>query len=248
VCSSDLLRIRHTGAARVYLDVFEIDWALASPHKVLGGSQEVTQRRYTVPFQLVNSPGDTVRFFPTMSPRGMIPDTTLWDEKHIVGLIDSARSEVMLQFLSYSPISRDKQYYPALNDALVRAGARGIRVRMIVADWEKGSEGEKWLKELGQQPNVEIKYSAIPEWSGGYISFARVEHCKFVVADGARFWLGTSNGEKSYFSTSRNLGVIVTNSALAAQLRNIFMKSWDGPYCETIRPDGIYPPRQHGER
>ncbi|TAK55359.1 MAG: phospholipase, partial [Bacteroidetes bacterium] len=97
-------------------------------------------------------------------------------------------------------------------------------------------------------PNIELKYSVIPEWSGGYVSFARVEHCKFIVVDGSSFWLGTSNCEKSYFYTSRNLGIVVRNARLAGQMQSIFLKSWSGKYVELIAPDGEYTPREHGER
>jgi hypothetical protein len=41
--------------------------------------------------------------------------------------------------------------------------------------------------------------ASIPEWSGGYIPFARVEHCKYIVADNTKFWLGTSSCKKGYF-------------------------------------------------
>ncbi|MEK7251444.1 MAG: phospholipase, partial [Bacteroidota bacterium] len=114
--------------------------------------------------------------------------------------------------------------------------------------WEKGTPAEKPLKKLSQVPNIEVKFSAIPEWSGGYVSFARVEHCKFIVTDASSFWLGTSNAEKSYFYNARNLGVVVKNKTLGELVHRVFMKSWDGPYTEVVRPDVKYQKREHGEK
>jgi phosphatidylserine/phosphatidylglycerophosphate/cardiolipin synthase-like enzyme len=172
----------------------------------------------------------------------------LWDEPNIIKLIDGAKSEVSLQFLGYSTLSRDKSIYKNLDDALRRAASHGVKVRLLVSDWEKGTPAQKPLKELSQVPNIEVKFSVIPEWSGGYVSYARVEHCKFIVADSSTFWLGTSNAEKSYFYTSRNLGVIVKSKTLGAMLRRVFMKSWDGPYAELVRQDVKYEKREHGEK
>lgn len=238
------LRIRHAGIVNVYRDIFELDWSAAEKNERVS----VPPRHYNAPFAVVQSEGDTAVVTPTMSPRTFLHDSLLWDESHIIELVNSATREVDLQFLSYSNIGRDKSRYDTLDNAMRRAAARGVKVLMIVSDWDKGSPGDAPLKSLAEVPNIQVKFSNIPEWSGGYIPFARVEHCKFICVDGERFWLGTSNGEKSYFYTSRNLGVIVENRKLGERLHQIFMNSWDGPYTETIRPGGEYKEREHGER
>ena len=202
---------------------------------------------YTVPLISVSG-GDTIVYTPTCSPAGLILDSTLWDEPNMVRVIDNARKSVSLQFLTYDTRSRGGADYMVLDNALRRAAARGVRVRLIVADWEKGTSSEASLKDLAGVPNIEVKFSDIPEWSGGYVSFARVEHLKYVVADSSTFWLGTGNAEKSYFYACRNVGVVVRNAQLAAAVRRIFFKSWDGPYTEKVEPDKTYPRREHGEK
>ena len=109
---------------------------------------------------------------------------------------------------------------------------------MIVSDWEKGSSAVSILKDLSALPNIEVAFTAIPEWSGGYISYARVEHCKYIVADDTSFWLGTANCEKSYFYSTRNLGVAGKSPFLAGTLSKIFLKSWNSPYKELITQQG----------
>jgi phosphatidylserine/phosphatidylglycerophosphate/cardiolipin synthase-like enzyme len=238
------LRIRHKDAVRFYLDIFDLDWNLAVTNDKASIPQYLQSKRYTHPFRVVERK-DTLTFTPTASPISLIPDSSLWDEPQILKILDAAKAEVSLQFLGYNTLARDKSTYTLLDDALRRAASRGVKVLLLVSDWEKGSSAEKPLKSLSQVPNIEVKFSVIPEWSGGYVSFARVEHCKFIVADGSVFWLGTSNAEKSYFYSTRNLGVVATSKTLGALLRRVFMKSWDGPYTEFVKAEATYERRKH---
>jgi len=241
------LRIRNTNAVRIYLDIFELDWKLAEANDRSTVTTDLVPRKYDVPLVSVLG-NDTIVFTPTYSPIGLIVDSTLWDEPNIVRLIDGAQKEVSLQFLAYDTHSRDGSDYLVLDEALRRAADRGVKVRLLVADWEKDTPSERSLKNLARVPNIQVKFSNIPEWSGGYISFARVEHCKFVLADSSTFWLGTANAEKSYFHTVRNLGVVVRNGVLGSVVHRVFSRSWNGPYVEPVEPDSKYTRREHGEK
>jgi phosphatidylserine/phosphatidylglycerophosphate/cardiolipin synthase-like enzyme len=241
------IRLRHREAVAAYREIFEYDWSVAADTGRKAAAEIHHRTLAGLPFMIVSGDRDTIRFTPTMSPQSAIPDTSLWDETHIRYLLGSATAEIDLQFLSYSAVGRDKQYYDALDGSIRRAAGRGVHVRLLVSDWEKGAPGDSTLKELAKIPNIEVKFSSIPDWSGGYVPFGRVEHCKFIVIDGTTFWLGTSNGEKSYFHTSRNLGIVVRNITMAARLKEIFLKSWNGPYVESVVPSTQYVPRRHGE-
>jgi phosphatidylserine/phosphatidylglycerophosphate/cardiolipin synthase-like enzyme len=242
------LRLKFPQLVRVYSDVFELDWRLAEQNDRASVSRLLKHNRYQIPFHLAVDSSDTLTMSPTFSPLSLISDTTLWDEKQIGRLLADAQEEILLQFLSYSPVGRNKSYYAMFETALRSAAARGVKVKMIVSDWAIETPEIYHLKSLSTIPNIEVRFTAIPEWSGGYIPFARVEHCKFIVVDGRRFWLGTSNGEKSYFYTSRNLGIIIENKRLSERLQQIFFKSWDSPYAQTVRPEKEYKAREHGER
>ena len=61
-------------------------------------------------------------------------------------------------------------------------------------------------------------------------------------------WVGSANAEKSYFYNTRNVGMVVESHVMAEQVKNIFMKDWNGPYTHDIFPDGEYTPREHGEK
>lgn len=239
------LRINDKRVASVYQDLFDLDWRLAALHDPDSSRFVLSRRSYDVPVVMNTENYGAVTIQPTCSPRALIPDTTLWDEIHIARLLAQARKDICLQFLSYSPRSRDGSYYDALDGALRRAAGRGVKVRLLVSDWQKSSRAEAALKELAALENIEVKFSVIPEWSGGYIPYARVEHCKYILVDEAAFWLGTSNGEKSYLHTSRNAGLVIRNAAMAERLREIFYKSWDSSYTEEVVPSRFYAPREH---
>jgi phosphatidylserine/phosphatidylglycerophosphate/cardiolipin synthase-like enzyme len=241
------VQIKQTDAVNIYQDIFDLDWQLAEKNDPAEIKKVLRHKLYHVPLKVSMGAGDTLEFIPTMSPRQLIPDTSLWDEKNIIDLIDRAKQEVSFQVLTYSPVARDKTYYAELDNALRRAAVRGVKVKMIVSDWSKDHPTIDYLKSLSVVPNIQVKLSEIPDWSGGYVPFARVEHCKYLVIDSSACWIGTSNWEKSYFYNTRNLGVVVLNGKFARRVRDIFYKGWNSPYTSLVKPEVDYKPRRHGE-
>ncbi len=246
------MRVRDARVAAELERVFGMDWEAGTP---VGQAADTTrtfnatqlQRAPgSLPYRIVQAPGDTVELWPGWSPKRFIPDTTLWDRDMIVRMLDQARHEIVAQVLTYSPAGRGRRD-DAIDGALRRAASRGVRVRLVVSDWETGSSGLKELQALARVPGIEVKLSTVPEWSGGYIPFARVEHCKYAVVDSLWTWVGTSNWEPSYFHGTRNVSVTMRNPALAAQAHTIFERSWLPPGAAVLDPDRTYPRKEHGE-
>lgn len=246
------VRIRDRRVTGDFQQVFELDWAIGTP---IGQTQDTTRVTVaaqvphapgTLPYRIVQAPGDTVLLWPSWSPKRFIPDTTLWDQDLIVRTLDRARHEIVLQILS-SSLGDRRLRDESLDLALRRAAARGAKVRLILSDWQTGSSGLKAMQELARVPGIEVKLSTVPEWSGGYIPFARVEHCKYVVADTLWTWVGTSNWSPDYFHSSRNLAVTMMNRPLAREARAIFETSWRAPGAVPLAPDSTYTPKVRGE-
>ncbi|MEO5618329.1 MAG: phospholipase D-like domain-containing protein, partial [Candidatus Eisenbacteria bacterium] len=244
--------VRDTRVTRDFQQVFEMDWAAATP---IGQKPDTTRRKFVapprrpllpLPYRIVQAPGDTAEVWPSYSPHKFIPDTTLADLRRIVGLIDGARHEVVLQLLQYSPDSRSERD-PAIDDALRRAAGRGVRVKMLISDWVTGGRGLDALQDLAKDSGVEVKLSTLPEWSGGYIPFARVEHNKYMVVDTLLTWVGTSNWEPGYFTASRNLALTTRHRGLAKQARTVFEISWTAPSAAPLDKSRKYEPRIRGE-
>ena len=235
------VRIADPRVVAVFRPVFDLDWATAGNEPA-----PVAPRTPPLPFVIANAPGDTVRLWPGVTPRGFLPDSTLWDLPALVRLLDAARGEIQAQVLTYAIGDRSGRD-STIDEALRRAAARGVRVRLIVSDWEKGHEGTSDLQRLAALPNVEIKFSTVPEWSGGYIPFARVEHLKYAVVDSSAVWVGTSNWERGYFYGTRNVGVTLVNRRLALEARRIFAASWASPTAQRVQQGVQYPAKIRGE-
>ena len=116
-----------------------------------------------------------------------------------------------------------------------------------MADWSKRSWSLEPLRELAKQPNITVKFLVIPQAAEGYIPYARVAHAKYLVVDGQRAWLGTSNWGRDYFYDSRNVGLIVDGASFAGRLDAFFARNWASEYTETLDPAGVYQPPRMGE-
>ena len=121
---------------------------------------------------------------------------------------------------------------------------RGVKVQLIVADWNLEKPAVDHLKSLALLPNVEIGVVSIPEAAGGHIPFARVTHSKYMTLDGGVLWLGTSNWSEDYFTESRNVEIIARDPDLAAKADAIFVRLWSSRYCAKLDPARTYLPRK----
>ena len=210
--------------AGALLDILDTDWELAA------GADAAARVHGTDLGETRTRTGEHVTL--TASPKGWLPDESRWELPKLVAMLDGATRTVDVQVLSYKTKERDGSPFPALDDALRRAAARGVHVRLLVSEWasKPGSDSRSVLEDLAKVPNVEVRVIVIPRWSGGEIPFARVAHAKYMVVDGARAWVGTSNWEGDYFTKSRNVGVIVDGGKLPTRLDGIFVDGWGGAY------------------
>jgi phosphatidylserine/phosphatidylglycerophosphate/cardiolipin synthase-like enzyme len=74
-----------------------------------------------------------------------------------------------------------------------------------------------------------------------------VVHAKYLVVDGEKAWIGTSNWERGYFHDSRNVGLIVDGRPFAQKLERFFQSGWTSRYAEPVDPDADYAPPRIGE-
>jgi phosphatidylserine/phosphatidylglycerophosphate/cardiolipin synthase-like enzyme len=250
------VRIRDASIAADFGRVFESDWAAGVSVDTTGAGAEAPRALdpgvaaappERLPVALLRAPGDTARVWTSYSPRGFIPDSMRWDRDAIVRLLDGAPREIAVQLLTYGSGEGERRD-DTLDRALRRAAGRGVSVKLLVSDWMAGRPAMKELESLAAVKNVEVKLSVIPEWSGGYIPFARVDHCKYAAVDGERLWVGTSNWEPGYFRGSRNLAVTIENRAIASQARATFETSWRSGDNVVVREGATYTPRVHGEK
>ncbi len=152
------------------------------------------------------------------SPKSPLPEDVAWDLPLLVERIDAAKREVLVQTLAYKAAFRDGSPFLTLDEALRRALARKVHVVVQVGSWHAKEPSLLALREAG----AEVRVIEVPPWSGGEVPFGRVIHAKYMVVDGTRAWLGTSNWEGDYFHKSRNVGVFVDDPRFAERLAQVF--------------------------
>jgi phosphatidylserine/phosphatidylglycerophosphate/cardiolipin synthase-like enzyme len=234
------VRVTSPVIAAELLDLLDTDWELAA------GAAADTRVHHAYTSDVQARTGELLTL--TATPKGWLPDESMWELPKLVALIDGAKHAIDVQVLEYKTKDRDGSAFLTLDDALRRAAARGIHVRLLVSEWtiKPGTDERRALDDLGKVPNVEVRVIAIPRFSGGDIPFARVAHAKYMVVDGAagasaRAWVGTSNWQGNYFIKSRNVGVIIAGGKLPARLDAIFEDGWGGAYGKPLAASAVTP-------
>ena len=152
-----------------------------------------------------------------------------------------------MQLLSYHTDIRgsDERFY-RIDTALRRAAGRGVKVKMLISDWNKGKPRVDDIKELALQPGIDVKFVTIPEHSSGFIPYSRVIHSKVMRIADRLSWVGTSNWARSYFFSSRNVEVVTRIPHIASTLDQLFLSLWNGEYAYFVEPQQDYlPPKTH---
>ena len=225
------LRFRNPELLKPLAAIFANDWSFAAS-KLRPTFPKPPDTTARPAYELVASP-------PFLNPPGVRPALTALTE-----LLGQAKECIRIQLLTYSPVSGRVRFWPALDNALRAAAVRGIKVQLIVADWNLEKPAIDHLKSLAMLPNVEIGIVAIPEASSGHIPYARVVHSKYMTLDGGILWLGTSNWSEDYFTESRNVEIIARDPELAAKADAIFARLWGSRYCMRLDPAKTYLPRR----
>lgn len=217
-------RVRAPSAVAQLGQVFAADWARAA------GEPPPPAAPIAVP------PGEPRL---VASPRELLPAGVAWDLPELVALIDSARTTVRVQALTYLA-SEAEQRWDELEAPLLRAAARGVKVELLLSNWSLGPNTLPGLRQLLRArpgDKLEIRISTIPPWSGGHLPYARVAHAKLLMVDSARGWLGTSNWERDYFYQSRNVGLLLSDGATLALMERFFASLWSASYTRVLGAD-----------
>ncbi|SEK06742.1 Phosphatidylserine/phosphatidylglycerophosphate/cardiolipin synthase [Sphingobium sp. AP50] len=168
------------------------------------------------------------------SPNAFNPAGVGDSQAELVRLIGQSAQEVRITVMTYAPLSFGGGYYPVIDNALRAAAERGVKIKLLVADWNLTPKKTPWLTSLAAIPNVEIRVATIPEAKEGPIPFARVIHTKTMAIDGKIAWVGTSNWEGGYFDTSRNIELVFRDAAMADRIGRMHETLWSSPYAQPL--------------
>lgn len=162
---------------------------------------------------------------------------------NIIRLINNAKFSVNIQAMvnqNYNPYQSkysESGYWLSLQNALVSAANRGVKVNVMVSNWEfqKGkmfNYDNQYLSELESISNIEVRYSSFPQTIGGVcIPYSEVDHAKFMIVDNQNVWIGTGNLAQAYFTSVRDYSLFVINDPIfGVDINNIFLKIWNSAY------------------
>jgi phosphatidylserine/phosphatidylglycerophosphate/cardiolipin synthase-like enzyme len=211
--------------------IFEKDWAQGT-----GVGAQATKTYFTelpdLMAALVPSlSSSSLSFFVVASPASVnpagIPDTL----SSVTALIGKAQQTLSIQVMQYTTsLYQSSAKWHVLDAAVRAAAARGVHVQLLV-DVSSLKTGKADLQSLAKLANVEVRTVTIPQYSGGAIPYARLIHSKYLTIDGQSSWVGSENWEGSYFTGTRNVGLVVQNATVAAQLGQIFNQVWSSAYA-----------------
>lgn len=247
-------RIDDRRFAQTFDAAFDFDWRLAGDPDLPKAAKIAVEPLAFAPVTaqdpvlLDGKDGDALTAFPAFSPPSLAPRWVTPEQTALAHMIEASRHVLRIQVMTLSAIRHygPKGWWPAIDTALRDAAARGVQVRIIVADWALREPMQSYLKSLAALPGITVKFSRLPPSPQGFIPYARVEHAKYAVADDRTVCIGTGNWEWSYFNSTVDASVFVHGAGPARTLASIFDRDWNGPYVTTLEPGGHYaPPRNH---
>jgi phosphatidylserine/phosphatidylglycerophosphate/cardiolipin synthase-like enzyme len=224
------LRITDPKVAGQVLAIFNQDWR----------AQALTTQGLKAPALNVKTESGDIRqsAFLLASPNQYNPSGVGDSETGLPALLADAKSEVRIQLLDYAPLSYGpkgtRPYYAVIDNAVRAAANRGVKIKLMVSNWNLEQPALVYLKSLAILPNVEIRVVTLPTASTGFIPFARVIHSKTMVIDNQVAWVGTSNWAGGYMDLSRNLEVVMRNEKMAQRLAAMQEQTWSSPYAQAL--------------
>lgn len=179
------------------------------------------------------------------SPNAYNPAGVGDSESGLPALLAEAKDEVRIQLLDYAPLSYGpkgtRPYYAVVDNAVRAAANRGVKIKLMVSNWNTEALPLAYLKSLAMLPNIEIRVVTLPKASTGFIPFARVIHSKTMTIDGKLAWVGTSNWAGGYFDLSRNLEVVMRSEKMAQRVGALHEQTWSSPYAQPLDINKAYP-------
>lgn len=235
-------RVQDKEFAKSVHTVFNVDWEIAKTGKA--PAFESKKRSRSPEFKCLYQ-NEEILIRPAFSPALITPPEFSTELDEVLELINKAERNVFVSVMEYSPKSCYTDHYLTKIDfALREASIRGVSVKLLFTDWASKEPSISFIKSLACMPNIDVKLSTIPRLKERFIPFARVSHCKFMVVDNDKSWIGTTNWEPDYFLASRNMSIVIKGKNPNIKLRELFFNTWTQGYSEFVDVAKKYIPPQ----
>ncbi|MDE2292360.1 MAG: hypothetical protein KGL53_09780 [Elusimicrobia bacterium] len=136
-------------------------------------------------------------------------------ETGLVALIASAKKELAVETENLGD--------PAVEDALAKAAARGVRVRVVVPTCDLNPDPLRNYPELKRLAAGGAAVRTAPYPTGPRQPYV---HAKALVVDGTRAYVGSANLSLNSLTRARELGIVVSEPAWAGEVLRTFEEDW----------------------
>lgn len=227
-----------TVAADNFKIIYDTDWKLADGNYDIKKIKEFKLKRDIINRENKKTAtlnGKEVKYYLAFSPESLTPHGFNNEVEEIIYAINNAKKYIKAQVMSYSD-----ENFTEIYNAFKKASEKGVKINLIFSNWMLGKKKEKAIKKLSEIKNIKIKISSIPKHSKGFIPYARVEHCKYMVVDGKKALISTSNWGYDYFYSTRGAMVVIEGKEAGKVLESVFDKSWNSSYTFYYNPSNKY--------
>ncbi|MFC1522154.1 phospholipase D-like domain-containing protein [Elusimicrobiota bacterium] len=227
------LKITEAKIASALTAIFEHDW---KARQIVDSGKKPKSLRSNRPKPAIKDKAYVVASPYDLNPKGVGDSVT-----ELVRLIGTAQKDLKIQVQDYTPLTRKHEFYPPIDNALREACARGVKIELLVSEWNTDKPYVSFLKSLHLVPNIEIRVADIPDGSEGHIRYGRVIHSKIMVVDGKTLWLGTGDWGLGHLEDSRNVEIVVKDEVLAVKVQEMYAALWNSIYSKPIDVQKEYP-------
>ena len=164
------------------------------------------------------------------------PDTSLNEHSAIIGLINRAERELIIQQNSvrrrWGRKKDDASTHPDLPlQAVIAAARRGVKTRVLLDGTWYNVQGDddrdnddtvRYLTTLAQAEGLDLEAKVIN------LATTHLEkiHAKGVIVDGKEVFVGSINWSENSFKGNREIGVVVSHPKVAGYYRDLFWRDW----------------------
>ncbi len=117
-------------------------------------------------------------------------------------------------------IESEEMQDPAIIDALIAAQKRGVAVRYIGATTPAGTTTPQRDDNAAGRKRLTGAGASVRLLAAPYV------HTKTVVADGLVAFVGSENFSAASLDTNREIGILMTDTAIIGRLTSVFTKDW----------------------
>ena len=242
------VRVKSEKMAKTFLNIFEIDWNLCTDYSA--ANIKLLKKKYSKdiinavkPLIINDADYGKIKLYPAFSPAEVTPSKCNSEISELVRIIKNSKERLCIQMYSYSlKGEKNGEEFDNIDKVLRNAASRGVKIKIIFSNWAIKKGATESIQALSTVPNIEIKFSSIPEYSGGFIPYSRVEHCKYFISDSKYSWVSTGNWERGYFYESRNATMIIQNKKINSLLEEVFLRDWNGNLTEFVDANREYKP------